>query len=86
MCALLRIYSCHHTLRTDVRFLSFSYRLKYLCVTFHLLFLDAVSTSPPNAPGFVSTSASSTNSALENYEVEVVEIRVNEGDLEGIIP
>lgn len=48
-------------------------------------FLDAFSTSPPNSTGF-STSASSTNSALENYEVEVVEIRVNEGDLDGIIP
>ncbi|KZP22626.1 hypothetical protein FIBSPDRAFT_859393 [Athelia psychrophila] len=45
----------------------------------------AFSTSPPNSTGF-STSASSTNSALENYEVEVVEIRVNEGDLDGIIP
>jgi len=46
----------------------------------------AFSTSPPNSTGFISTSASSTNSALDNYEVEVVEIRVNEGDLDGIIP
>jgi len=46
----------------------------------------AFSTSPPNASGFISTSASSTNSALDNYEVEVVEIRVNEGDLNDLIP
>ncbi|KAJ4464935.1 hypothetical protein J3R30DRAFT_3396325 [Lentinula aciculospora] len=44
------------------------------------------STSPPNASGFISTSVSSTNSALTDYEVEVVEIRVQEGDLEHIIP
>jgi hypothetical protein len=46
----------------------------------------AVSTSPPNSFGFISTSASSTNSALDNYEVEVVEIRVTEKDLDRIIP
>ncbi|KAJ3715240.1 hypothetical protein DFJ43DRAFT_1102580 [Lentinula guzmanii] len=44
------------------------------------------STSPPNSSGFISTSVSSTNSALNDYEVEVVEIRVQEGDLEHIIP
>ncbi|KAJ3711295.1 hypothetical protein EV361DRAFT_945791 [Lentinula raphanica] len=44
------------------------------------------STSPPNSYGFISTSVSSTNSALNDYEVEVVEIRVQEGDLEHIIP
>ncbi|KAF8872583.1 hypothetical protein BD779DRAFT_1613783 [Infundibulicybe gibba] len=44
------------------------------------------STSPPNSRGFVSTSVSSTNSALTDYEVEVVEIRVREGELEDIIP
>ncbi|KAF7375584.1 hypothetical protein MSAN_00446900 [Mycena sanguinolenta] len=46
------------------------------------------STSPPGS-GFVSTSVSSTNSALtdyDNYEVEVVEIRVQEGEYAGIIP
>ncbi|KAF5371091.1 hypothetical protein D9757_010819 [Collybiopsis confluens] len=37
------------------------------------------STSPPNR-GFLSTSASSTNSALIDYEIEVVEIRVKEGE------
>jgi hypothetical protein len=31
---------------------------------------------------FISTSASSTNSALDNYEVEVVEIRATEKDLD----
>jgi len=46
----------------------------------------AVSTSPPNSSGFVSTPASTTNSAIDNYEVEVVEIRINEGDLDEIIP
>lgn len=44
------------------------------------------STSPPNSKGFISTSASSTNSALTDYEVEVVEIRVKEGDLDYIMP
>ncbi|KAJ7692122.1 hypothetical protein B0H17DRAFT_1061972 [Mycena rosella] len=44
------------------------------------------STSPPNSTGFVSTSVSSTNSALTDYEVEVVEIRVQEGEFDGIIP
>ncbi|KAJ6489111.1 hypothetical protein C8R45DRAFT_902013 [Mycena sanguinolenta] len=49
------------------------------------------STSPPTSTpnGFVSTSVSSTNSALtdyDNYEVEVVEIRVQEGEFAGIIP
>ncbi|TFK73230.1 hypothetical protein BDN72DRAFT_834890 [Pluteus cervinus] len=44
------------------------------------------STSPPNSRGFISTSASSTNSALTDYEVEVVEIRVKEGELSHIIP
>jgi len=42
------------------------------------------STSPPNASGFVSSSASSTSSM--EYEVEVVEIRVGEGELKDIIP
>jgi len=44
------------------------------------------STSPPNSKGFISTSASSTNSALTDYEIEVVEIRVREGELDDIIP
>jgi len=44
------------------------------------------STSPPNSKGFISTSVSSTNSALTDYEVEVVEIRVQEGEFDGIIP
>ncbi|CCM04234.1 uncharacterized protein FIBRA_06401 [Fibroporia radiculosa] len=43
------------------------------------------STSPPNACGFVSSSVSSTNSSMD-YEVEVVEIRVREGELSDIIP
>jgi len=44
------------------------------------------STSPPNCTGFLSTSVSSTNSGFGDYEVEVVEIRVQEGELEHIIP
>ncbi|KAJ7834128.1 hypothetical protein B0H14DRAFT_3110049 [Mycena olivaceomarginata] len=44
------------------------------------------STSPPNSTGFISTSVFSTNSALTDYEVEVVEIRVQEGEFDGIIP
>ncbi|GBE90142.1 hypothetical protein BKA93DRAFT_820290 [Sparassis latifolia] len=44
------------------------------------------STSPPNASGFVSSSVSSTNSSMMDYEVEVVEIRVREGELKDIIP
>ncbi|KAH8100806.1 hypothetical protein BXZ70DRAFT_128694 [Cristinia sonorae] len=43
------------------------------------------STSPPNAKGFISSSVSSVVSALD-YEVEVVEIRVGEGELKDIIP
>ncbi|KAI0309954.1 hypothetical protein OF83DRAFT_1088706 [Amylostereum chailletii] len=44
------------------------------------------STSPPNASGFVSTSVSSTHSALTDYEIEVVEIRVRDDELKDIIP
>ncbi|KAG6826737.1 hypothetical protein H0H92_014627 [Tricholoma furcatifolium] len=44
------------------------------------------STSPPNSREFISTSVSSTNSALTDYEVEVVEIRVKEGDLDYLMP
>jgi hypothetical protein len=44
------------------------------------------STSPPNSRGFISSSVSSNNSAFTDYEVEVVEIRVKEGDLDDIIP
>ncbi|KAJ7578662.1 hypothetical protein C8J56DRAFT_968719 [Mycena floridula] len=44
------------------------------------------STSPPNSMGFLSTSASSTTSGLNDYEIEVVEIRVQEGDLGQLIP
>ncbi|KAJ7715081.1 hypothetical protein B0H14DRAFT_3522787 [Mycena olivaceomarginata] len=34
---------------------------------------NLASTSPPDSTGFISTSVSSTNSALTDYEVEVVE-------------
>ncbi|KAI0749383.1 hypothetical protein C8Q80DRAFT_1161704 [Daedaleopsis nitida] len=39
-----------------------------------------------NSHGFVSSSVSSTNSSMMEYEVEVVEIRVREGELNDIIP
>ncbi|TDL25762.1 hypothetical protein BD410DRAFT_819830 [Rickenella mellea] len=42
------------------------------------------STSPPNSTGFVCTPASSVNS-VHDYEVEVVEIRVTEGELANYI-
>ncbi|TFY67824.1 hypothetical protein EVJ58_g1381 [Rhodofomes roseus] len=44
------------------------------------------STSPPNGSGFISSSVSSTNSSMMDYEVEVVEIRVKEGELNDILP
>lgn len=44
------------------------------------------STSPPNSRGFISNSVSSPHSAITDYEVEVVEIRVQEGELDNIIP
>jgi len=43
------------------------------------------STSPPNVSGFIATPLS-TNSCLNDYEIEVVEIRVKEGELKDIIP
>lgn len=48
--------------------------------------LDIASTSPPSSRGFISTSASSTYSAMTDYEVEVVEIRIREGEIHDIIP
>ncbi|KZT02571.1 uncharacterized protein LAESUDRAFT_661588 [Laetiporus sulphureus 93-53] len=42
-----------------------------------------VTSTSPNASGFVSSSVSSTKM---DYEVEVVEIRVKEGELNDIIP
>ncbi|EPS95950.1 hypothetical protein FOMPIDRAFT_1025580 [Fomitopsis schrenkii] len=44
------------------------------------------STSPPNGAGFISSSVSSTNTSMMDYEVEVVEIRVKEGELNDILP
>lgn len=43
------------------------------------------STSPSNSSGFIPSSLSS-NSSMTEYEVEVVEIRVKEGELKDIIP
>ncbi|KAF9237410.1 hypothetical protein BU15DRAFT_75951 [Melanogaster broomeanus] len=44
------------------------------------------STSPPGSRGFISNSWSSTTSSMTDYEVEVVEIRVRDGELYDIIP
>jgi hypothetical protein len=46
---------------------------------------DVASTSPPNSKGFVNCT-SSNNPALNDYEVEVVEIRVTDDELDRIIP
>ncbi|KAG0699245.1 hypothetical protein DFH29DRAFT_937461 [Suillus ampliporus] len=43
------------------------------------------STSPPSSKGF-SSSWTSTTSSMTDYEVEVVEIRVRDGELYDIIP
>lgn len=58
----------------------------FLCLCLSAQIIDVASTSPPNSKGFISTSTSSANSALPDYEVEVVEIRVNEGDLDYLRP
>ncbi|KAJ7834124.1 hypothetical protein B0H14DRAFT_3462237 [Mycena olivaceomarginata] len=47
---------------------------------------NLASTSPPDSTGSISTSVSSTHSALTDYEVEVIEIHVQEGEFDGIIP
>ncbi|KAF8556533.1 hypothetical protein OG21DRAFT_1506467 [Imleria badia] len=44
------------------------------------------STSPPGCRGFISNSWSSTTSSMTDYEVEVVEIRIRDGELNDIIP
>ena len=46
---------------------------------------DIASTSPPNASGCCATPASSYN-PMNDYEVDVVEIRVKEGEYADIIP
>lgn len=53
------------------------------CLTIALS--DIASTSPPNSRGFFPSSVSS-NSPSKEYEVEVVEIRVREGEIYDIIP
>lgn len=75
---------CRHISKIDVRILGFCSWI-YLIDTPYLC-LDIASTSPPNSRGFISSSVSSNNSAMTDYEVEVVEIRVKEGELDDIIP
>jgi hypothetical protein len=43
------------------------------------------STSPPSSMGVFSTCGS-TSTSLGDYEIEVVEIRVRDGELDDIIP
>ena len=68
------------------RCMSILFCLTFLTYIHILLLIDVASTSPPNSRGFVSNSVSSPNSAITDYEVEVVEIRVQEGELDNIIP
>lgn len=49
------------------------------------VFPDVASTSPPNAKGCCGMPASSYN-PMNDYEVDVVEIRVKEGEYADIIP
>jgi hypothetical protein len=51
--------------------------------------LDVASTSPPTSYGPFSacgSTSTSTPSASGDYEIEVVEIRVRDGELNDIIP
>lgn len=72
--SLCRAYSC------------FSGCLALPCTHFLGYAADVASTSPPNGAGFISSSVSSTNTSMMDYEVEVVEIRVKEGELNDILP
>ena len=56
-----------------------------LTLSFYWPRSDITSTSPPNGNGFLPGSWSSTNSSLTGYEIEVVEIRVKEGELDDMI-
>jgi hypothetical protein len=57
----------------------------YLASILTMPSLDIASTSPPNSRGFIPSSVSS-NASTTDYEVEVVEIRVREGEIYDIIP
>jgi hypothetical protein len=46
---------------------------------------DVASTSPPMSTGAFS-ACGSTSTSLGDYEIEVVEIRVRDGELDDIIP
>jgi hypothetical protein len=48
---------------------------------------DVASTSPPTSMGVFSPCGStSTSLSAQDYEIEVVEIRVRDGELDDIIP
>jgi hypothetical protein len=66
------------------RCMSILFVLMLLCILINCL-ADVASTSPPNAKGFVPGSYSSNDSSLGGYEVEVVEIRVKEGEFDDIL-
>jgi hypothetical protein len=49
--------------------------------------LDVASTSPPTSYGpFSACGSTSTSTPLGDYEIEVVEIRVRDDELNDIIP
>jgi hypothetical protein len=66
-----------------------AYSQKLFCVAdlrlYFFLLLDVASTSPPSSMGVFSTCGS-TSTSLGDYEIEVVEIRVRDGELDDIIP
>ena len=75
-----RICLFHRTFVTDVRAFALCLSPCHLCATF----VDVVSTSPQKASGQVVTSASAFNPM--DYDVEVVEIHIEEDELKHIIP
>lgn len=89
--SLFRTSLSRHTSKTDVRSVLLflrscrTHNWPRVCLSV-VCHADVASTSPSNSRGFVSSSVSSTNSSMMDYEVEVVEIRVREGELNDIIP
>jgi hypothetical protein len=78
----IRISLFHRTSKTVVRIKSCFGRMSEVhlpCVP------DVASTSPPMSTGAFS-ACGSTSTSLGDYEIEVVEIRVRDGELDDIIP
>ena len=61
-------------------------RFPSLLCSLMLLPFTLIDITSSNGPSFMPSSVSSINSAMTEYEVEVVEIRVKEGELKDIIP